>query len=342
MTGSPAAFIAKRLLAAIPVLFGVAVAVFLMTRLLPGDPATFFANTPGATKEDIEEVRRRLGLDRPLHEQFGIYIVDLAQGDLGRSLVTGQDVTADLLARLPASLELTLVAFVLAAAVALPLGIVAATRPGSIVDHVCRILSTAGLSTPVFVTGLLLIYLFYYLLGWAPSPMGRIDMFVILPPRLTGLLLVDSALTGNGEAFRSAFAQIILPASAMAIFALGPLARMTRGAMLGVLASDFIRTARAMGLPRRKILITYAFRNAMLPVVTVLGMVFSYMLGANVLVEKVFAWPGIGRYALDALVSLDYAPVQGFVLVMAFLFVALNCVIDILYAFIDPRVRFEA
>ena len=195
---------------------------------------------------------------------------------------------------------------------------------------------------PVFVTGLLLIYVFYYLLGWAPSPMGRIDMFVIPPLKITGLLLIDSALTGNGAAFLSAFAQIMLPASTMAIFALAPLARMTRGAMLGVLASDFIRTARAMGLPRRKVLITYAFRNAMLPVVTVLGMVFSYMLGANVLVEKVFAWPGIGRYALDALVSLDYAPVQGFVLVMAFLFVVLNCVIDILYALIDPRVRFEA
>ena len=170
-------------------------------------------------------------------------------------------------------------------------------------------------------------------------------------PHVTDLVLmgeilrglgVDSALAGKGEAFRSALGQIILPACAMAIFALAPLARMTRGAMLGVLASDYIRTARAMGLPRRKVLITYAFRNAMLPVVTVLGMVFSYMLGANVLVEKVFAWPGIGRYALDALVSLDYAPVQGFVLVMAFLFVALNCMIDILYAFIDPRVRFEA
>ena len=342
MTGSRAAFIAKRLVMAIPVLFGVAVAVFLMTRLLPGDPATFFANTPGATKADIEEVRQRLGLDKPLYYQFGAYLVALARGDLGRSLVTGQDVTADLLARLPASLELTLVAFVLAAGIALPLGIVAATRPGSVIDHACRILSTAGLSTPVFVTGLLLIYVFYYLLSWAPSPMGRIGMFVIAPPKITGLLLIDSALAGNGAAFRSALAQIVLPAATMAIFALAPLARMTRGAMLSVLASDFIRTARAMGLSRRKVLITYAFRNAMLPVVTVLGMVFSYMLGANVLVEKVFAWPGIGRYALDALVSLDYAPVQGFVLVMAFLFVTINCVLDILYALIDPRVRFEA
>ena len=203
-------------------------------------------------------------------------------------------------------------------------------------------ISTAGVSLPVFFTGLILVYVFYYLLGWAPAPLGRLDIFFSAPPHVTGFYLIDSVIAGDGEVFVGALKQLILPALTLGIFSLAPIARMTRASMLAALSSDFVRTARASGLTPFTVVITYAFRNAMLPVITTLGMVFSFLLGANVLVEKVFAWPGIGRYALDALVSLDYAPVQGFVLVMAFLFVALNCVIDILYALIDPRVRFEA
>jgi peptide/nickel transport system permease protein len=223
-----------------------------------------------------------------------------------------------------------------------PLGVVAAIRPGSVVDHACRLLGTAGLSMPIFVTGLLLIYVFYVLLGWTPDPVGRLDAFLRPPPIVTGSMVLDSLLAGDPELLSSSLRQMILPAVTMAIFSLAPIARMTRASMLGVLGSDFIRTARAVGLPQRHILFTYALRNALLPIVTMIGIVFSYMLGANVLVEKVFSWPGVGSYALNALASLDYAPLQGFVLVMAAIYVLLNLCIDILYGLIDPRVGLDA
>jgi peptide/nickel transport system permease protein len=243
--------------------------------------------------------------------------------------------------RLPASAELTLAGLILALAIALPLGILAAVKQGSWIDHVCRVVATAGVSLPVFFTGLLLVYIFYYQLGWAPAPIGRLDAFTDAPAQITGFYLIDSLLTGNIEAFRSAFGQLLLPAFTLAIFSLAPITRMTRASMLAVLASDFVRTARASGLDSKTVIFTYAFRNAMLPVVTTLGMVFSFLLGANVLVEKVFAWPGIGSYAVEALLQSDFAPVQGFVLSMAILYVALNLAIDVLYGAIDPRVRLE-
>jgi peptide/nickel transport system permease protein len=226
--------------------------------------------------------------------------------------------------------------------IAVPLGIFAAVKQGSLVDHLCRIIATAGVSLPVFFTGLLLVYVFYFRLGWAPAPLGRLDAFVSSPPDITGFYLIDSLITGNFETFRAAFSQLILPAVTLAIFSLAPITRMTRASMLAVLASEFIRTARASGLDGRTVILTYAFRNAMLPVVTTLGMVFSFLLGANVLVEKVFAWPGIGSYAVEALLQSDFAPVQGFVLTMAVMYVALNLFIDMLYGVIDPRVRLEA
>ena len=210
------------------------------------------------------------------------------------------------------------------------------------IDHACRVVATAGVSLPVFFTGLLLVYVFYYFLGWAPSPLGRLDVFASAPPTASGFFLIDSLLAGDVETFRATLAQLALPAATLAIFALAPIARMTRGAMLSVLGSDFVRTARAAGLSPRTVVMGYAFRNAVLPVITTLGMVFSFLLGASVLVEKVFAWPGIGSYAVEALIASDYAPVQGFVLVMAVLYLLLNLCIDILYGLIDPRVRIDA
>jgi peptide/nickel transport system permease protein len=330
-------FLLRRLLGLVPTLLGVIVATFLLTRLLPGDPAVFFANSVTADAATIAAVRAKLGLDLPLWQQFFVYLGQLAHGDLGQSINTGQPVAADLLRRLPASAELTLVAFAIAILVALPLGIAAALRPGSVVDHLCRLLGTAGVSMPTFVSGLLLIYIFYFQLGVAPEPIGRTDAFAFPPPTVTGFLMLDTLLAGDTEGFVAAARQIMLPAVTMALFALAPLARMTRASMLGVLSSEFIRTARANGLRRRKIVLSYALRNALLPVVTTLGMIFSNMLGANVLVERVFAWPGVGSYALDSLVALDYAPVQGFMLVMAFIFVCVNMVVDLLYTVIDPR-----
>ena len=332
--------ILKRLAAAMPSLIGVVIVTFLLTRALPGDPAAYFAG-PAATKEAIEQIRATLGLDQPLIVQFFHYVTDLAHGDLGKSLTTGQPVADEIRTRLPASAELTLLGLIVSMAIAIPLGIMAATRPGSIIDHTCRIVTTAGVSLPVFFTGLILVYVFYYLLGWAPAPLGRLDVFYSAPPTVTGFYLIDSLIARDPETFVAALKQLILPALTLGIFSLAPIARMTRASMLSVLSSDFVRTARASGLAPYTVIVTYAFRNAMLPVITTLSMVFSFLLGANVLVEKVFAWPGIGSYAVEALISSDFAPVQGFVLTMAVMYVVLNLLIDILYGVIDPRVRLE-
>jgi peptide/nickel transport system permease protein len=331
----------KRLLMAVPSLIGVVIVTFLLTRALPGDPAAYFAG-PAATKEAIQQIRVKLGLDRSLPEQFVGYVRDLASGDMGVALTTGQPVAAEIRSRLPASAELTLLGLIVSMLIAVPLGIAAATNPNSLLDHTCRVVATAGVSLPVFFTGLILVYVFYYLLGWSPAPLGRLDVFFSAPPHVTGFYLIDSLIARDGETFVAALKQLLLPALTLAIFSLAPIARMTRASMLAVLASDFVRTARASGLTPFTVIVTYAFRNAMLPVVTTLGMVFSFLLGANVLVEKVFAWPGIGSYAVEALIASDFAPVQGFVLTMAVMYVALNLLIDILYGLIDPRVRIEA
>ncbi len=333
--------ILKRLGTAVPSVIGVIIVTFLLTRVLPGDTAAYFAG-PAATPEAVEEIRIKLGLDRPLPEQFVLYVKDLVGGNLGNSLTTGQPVLKDLQERLPASAELTLLGLLLSIIISVPLGILAAVKQGSLIDHACRVVATAGVSLPVFFTGLLLVYAFYFILGWAPAPLGRLDVFFLAPEPITGFLLIDALVLGDLELFGAAWAQICLPALTLAIFSMAPIARITRASMLAVLASDFVRTARASGLGPMKVILGYAFRNALLPVVTTLGMVFSFLLGANVLVEKVFAWPGVGSYAIEALIASDYAPVQGFVLTMAILYVLLNLGIDLLYGLIDPRVRIDA
>lgn len=327
----------RRLLAALPNLLGVVVITFLLTRALPGDPAAYFAGG-AATKEAVEQVRQALGLDRPLPEQFLRYVAGLAKGDFGQSITTGQPVLAELVTRLPASLELVLLALLLACGVAIPLGVAAASRPGSWIDQLCRILTTAGVSLPTFFTGLVLAYVFYFLLGWAPAPLGRLDPMFSPPPTLTGLYTVDALLAGDPALAWVCLRQLILPVVTMALFVLAPIARMTRASMLQVLSSDFVRTARASGLSSTTVKVRYALRNALLPVVTTLGMVFGFMLGSSVIIEKVFGWPGVGSYAIDALTASDYAPVQGFVLAMGVLFVLLNLLVDVLYTLIDPRV----
>jgi peptide/nickel transport system permease protein len=327
-----------RLAASLPALAAVIVVTFVLTRVLPGDPAIYFAG-PTASAESIAQIRAALGLDRPLPEQFWTYLVALSRGDLGMSLTTGQPVLNDIAQRLPASAELTLAGLFLAMAIAIPLGVLAAVKQGSLADHLCRVVVTAGVSLPVFFTGLLLVYVFYFILGWAPAPLGRLDAFATAPPVVTGFHLVDAALAGEWETWRSAATQIILPAATLGLFALAPIARITRASMLAVLGAEFIRTARASGLSSPTIVLTYALRNALLPVVTTLGMVFSFLLGANVLVEKVFAWPGIGGYAVEALIASDNAPVQGFVLTMAILYVLLNLAIDLVNRALDPRAR---
>lgn len=332
---------AKRLLGAMPSLAGVVIVTFLLSHALPGDPAVLFAG-PAANADSVAQVRAHLGLDRSLPVQFLAYLRDLAHGDLGQSLTSGQPVLSDLLQRLPASLELTAAAILLAIVVAVPLGVLAATRPGSWVDHLCRSTVTVAAAFPTFFVALLLVYVFYYLLRIAPEPLGRLnDVYFEAPPTVTGFYLIDSSLAGEWATFGSALAQMALPAISLGLFALAPIARITRASMLAALGSDFVRTARACGLSRRKMLLTYALRNAMLPVINVLGMVFSFVLGANVLIEDVFGWPGVGAYAVKAVIQSDYAAVQGFILMMAVVYILLNLIVDLLSMAADPRVRME-
>jgi ABC-type dipeptide/oligopeptide/nickel transport system permease component len=333
--------ILRRLLAAIPSLIGVIIVTFIISHTLPGDPAAYFAG-PSATPESIAATRADLGLDRPLPIQFANYTADLLQGNLGQSFTSGQPVLDDLLRRLPASLELTLYALLFAIIVALPLGLLAAANPGSWIDHVCRGTVTAAAAFPSFFVGLLLIFIFYYSLGIAPSPVGRLEIFLSIPPKITGFYTIDALITGDFEVARAAFGQLILPAISLGLFALAPLARMTRASMLGVLGSEFITTARAEGLSEWTILVTYGFRNALLPLVNVLGMIFSFLLGANVLIEQVFGWPGVGSYAVEAVLVSDYAAIQGFVVMMAFLYILLNLTVDVLNTVVDPRVRYDS
>jgi peptide/nickel transport system permease protein len=334
-------FILRRVSGALPLLIGVGVFTFILVRVLPGDPAAYYATGPMATQEEIAQVRTALGLDRPLVEQLARYFKDISVGDLGRSLVTGQLVSSDLRQRFPASFELTLVAMLLALGLSIPLGIVAAIRAGSWIDHVIRFIGTLGVSMPAFVAGIVLIFIFYFKLGLAPEPIDRLDPFVLKPAAVTGLLLVDSLIAGNLAAFDSALARLLLPALTMAVIIIAPLMRMTRASMIAVLSSDFIRTARAAGMGWWTVYVSYGLRNALLPVLTTIGLVVSYQLGANVVVEKVFAWPGIGSYALNSLLATDYAPVQGYVLLMACVYVVINSAVDILHALIDPRVRIQ-
>jgi peptide/nickel transport system permease protein len=334
-----ASFLLRRLLAAVPAVAALVVATFLIMRVLPGDPAVFFASSPVPTAEETAYVRQKLGLDHSLPVQLLIYLKAIGSGDLGRSFTTGRPVITELIERLPASLELAAVALALALFVSIPLGVAAAIWSGSPLDHIARVASSIGVSMPTFVTGLILTYIFFLWLGIAPEPVDRIDMFITAPPRITGFLLIDSLVSGDWIALRSAAGRLVLPSVTMAIFVMSPLTRMTRSAMLGVLSSDFVRTARAMGLSDRTVYVRYALRNALLPVLTTVGIVFSTMLGSNVLVERVFGWPGIGSFALNALLASDYAPVQGFVLLMGLLLVLINLTIDVAYGLSDPRAR---
>jgi peptide/nickel transport system permease protein len=286
---------------------------------------------------DVADMRAKLGLDHGIAIQFVVYAKQILSGDLGQSFITGRPVAQDLAQRLPASLELAVCGFALATLVALPLGVAAALKPGGLVDHACRAMSVLGGALPGFVTGLALIYVFYFRLGWASEPTGMIDAMIPQPAAFTGLPLIDAAISGDAKAFISAAGKLALPSLTMAIFALAPLARITRSAMIETLSSDYILSARALGLRPATVVIRYGLGNALLPVLTLLGMVFSSMLGANVVVEKVFAWPGVGSYAIDALQGADYAAVQGFVLAVAAVFTAVNLIVDILCLVVDPR-----
>ena len=331
-------FLGKRLLGVAPTVFGVTLIMFILTVLIPGDP-TLLRLGNFATDEQVRAMRQELGLDEPLLQRFFLYLKGMLKGELGRSLRTGNPVVADLASRLPATVELALASLVLALGVGIPGGVLWAgwgTGKGGLLP---RALSVVGVCLPPFWLALLFIYFFYYLLGWAPAPTGRMAIQLRPPPVATGFLTLDSLLVGDLRAFASALSHLILPALTLGLIVGASIARMTYVSMRQVLAAPFVLTAKAYGFSRHRIAWVFALRNALLPVITLSGLQTGFLIGGVVLVEVVFAIPGIGRYAVDSLVVNDFAPVQGFVLVVTLVYIGVNFFADFLYGVVNPQLR---
>jgi peptide/nickel transport system permease protein len=331
-------YVLHRLLLVIPTLFGVTVIAFTLTYLLPGNPALVKAG-PLATPEHVAEMERQMGLDRPLPVQFWRYLSGVLRGDLGQSWSTGRPVLEDFRQRVPATLELTLASLLVAVGVGIPLGVLSAVHRDGALDHLSRLVGVGGVAMPSFWTGLLLSYVFFYLLGVAPAPLGRLSPGVAAPAPITGLLVMDAALAGNGRALLSALHHLMLPALTLGFAVMAPLTRMVRATMLEILESDYVKAAWAAGLPRRRVVYGDALRNALIPVITLLGVIFGFLMAGNVVVEMVFAWPGIGNYAVTSLMTKDPGPIQSFVLFVAVMYVLVNLAVDLLYGLVDPRIR---
>ena len=333
-------YVFKRFLSSIPVLLLVIFLIFVLTRVMPGDSARMYAGEQ-ATEEQVEQIRVELGLDKSYPEQFINYISGLLKGDFGYAWHTEHTVLEDFATRFPASLELAIWAIIIAILIGVPLGIASATHKNSFIDHISRVVSLGGATMPVFWLGLMLILIFYAILNIAPAPMGRISSRLNPPTTITGLYVLDSILTGDMAALKSSVSQLLLPAITLSVSSMAVIARMTRSSMLEVLGQDYIRTARAKGMKERIVVYRHAFRNTLIPVLTVLGGQFGYMLGYTVVVETVFAWPGIGSYVTDSILMTDYAPVQAFALLSAIVYVIINLTLDILYTVVDPRVKYD-
>jgi len=334
------AYFLRRLSLVIPTLIGVTVITFTLTYVLPGNPAVVKAG-PLVSPEVVKELEKEMGLDQPAWVQYGRYISGVLHGDLGQSHSTGRPVLQDFRQRLPATLELTLASLLIALVLGIPLGVQSAVHRDTAIDHIGRIVGVAGVAMPTFWTGLLGLYVFFYMLGVAPPPLGRLGAGIEPPAAITGLYVVDSLLTANWTALGSALHQLMLPALTLGLSVMAPIARMVRSTMLDILESDYIKAAWAAGIPRRRVIYGDALANAMIPVVTILGIVFGFLMAGNAVVESVFAWPGIGNYAIASLMTKDSGPIQSFVLFVALLYVIVNFVIDILYGLIDPRIRLE-
>jgi peptide/nickel transport system permease protein len=318
-------------------LMGAVTFVFFLTHMLPGNP--LLVRVAQASPEIFEQINRRLGLDKPLGEQYVEYMSGILRGDLGKSWVTNRPVLTDLQARLPASLELAVYGTILSIAIGIPLGILAAVKKDTRVDHGARLIGALGVSTPVFWLGLILIYVFFFKLGWAAAPLGRLSIRYTTPPTVTGFMTIDTLLAGDLAAFGDAVAHVVLPVITLAIIELPVILRLTRATMIEVLQQDYITTARALGLPYYRIVLRDGLQNSMVSILTVAGLIFAYLVAGSVLVERVFAWPGVGLYAYQALTNNDFAAIQAFVMVTAVLYISINWLTDILYGIVDPRIR---
>jgi peptide/nickel transport system permease protein len=332
-------FILRRLLLLIPILLGLTVLIFLFIRLLPGDPASAILGERG-TPEAIERVRNALGLDRPLIDQYLEYLGGLLQFDLGTSFLTNRDVTADFLQRFPATIELTAAAMIFALSLGIPLGMITAKRRGTWIDTAGTVVSLVGISIPIFFLGLMLKWLFAIQFPILPDS-GRIDLIEYAFPRVTNFMTIDALLAGEWGGFMDALRHLILPGIALGTIPLAIIMRITRASVVDVMNEDYVRTANAKGLPSNVVDSRHVLRNALLPVVTVIGLQLGLLLGGAILTETIFGWGGVGKWIYDAVVNNDYQVIQSGVLVLALIFVLVNLAVDVSYAFLNPRIRYS-
>ncbi len=330
-------FLLSRLALLVPTFLGVSLVAFSFVRLLPGDPIVLLAGERGMSEERYQQLQALYGFDQPLVVQYLIYLRDVLSGDFGSSIVTKRPVLEEFMTLFPATIELSLCAIILATVVGVGIGVMAAVKRGSWLDQGFMGVALVGYSMPIFWWGLLLIILFSGTLQWTPVS-GRISMLYYFPP-VTGFMLIDSLLSGQAGAFRSAVSHLILPTIVLATIPLAVIARQTRSAMLEVLGEDYVRTARAKGLPPRRVIGLHALRNALIPVVTTIGLQVGVLLAGAILTETIFSWPGIGKWMVDSVFKRDYAVVQGGLLLIAGVIMLVNLLVDLLYGLINPRIR---
>jgi len=333
-----AQLVLRRLISVIFVLIGLSIITFTLSHIVPADPARLIAG-PRASKSTVQMIRHEYGLDRPLYDQYFTYVKGVTTLDFGTSLSTLRPVRSDLGRYLPATVELALTSIVLAIVAGIPLGIISAIRPNTIIDYLGRVISVCGQAIPVFWLALMLQFLFFAKLGWLPDGQ-RLPVSVTPPRSITHLYTVDALLTGNFSLFLTAAKHLILPAFVLAFGTLPVITRMVRAGMLEVLGLDYIRTARAKGLRERTTVTKHALKNALLPVVTVIGMQIGILFSGDILVEIIFSWPGIGRYAIAGVTSFDYNAIMAVTLIIGFIYVIMNMFVDILYLFLDPRISY--
>lgn len=331
-------YILKRILMAIPVMLGIVTLVFVLMRVFAPNPAYLLLGQE-ATGEKVAALTAYLGLDQPILVQYGKFLSQCLQGDFGTSLFTKQPVITELMQRMPATIELALVAIFISSVLGVLLGVISAVKQYSVLDYVSQIGGLVGVSMPIFWMGLMLIVAFSVNLGWLPVS-GRFA-FDAKPETITGMMLLDSLLTGNMVAFKKCLSYIVLPAISLGIQSTATIMRYTRSAMLETIRQDYIRTARAKGLAERLVIVRHALKNALIPIVTVIGMQLGGLMGGAVLTETIFAWPGVGTYIVTGINNSDYAVVQGGCVLVALISVVMNLVVDVLYAYLDPRIRYS-
>lgn len=331
-------YIIKRILQLIPVLIGVSIIVFLIMRVFSPDPAPIVLGQH-ATAESTNAWREANGLNDPLYLQYFNFIKGFFVGDWGVSYYTKAPVLDEIFSRFPATIELAVCAMIFASIFGILIGVISAVKKNSVFDHIGMILALVGVSMPIFWLGILLIIVFSSTFHLLPSG-GRIDP-LMMPPHATGLFLIDTLLCGDFEEFGNALKHLVLPSLALGLYSMAIITRMTRSSMLETLKQDYIRTARAKGISERKIIVRHALRNAFIPVMTVIGLQLGMLLGGAVLTETVFAWPGIGAYTVNCILKSDFPVVQGVVMLIAIIFVLMNLIVDVVYAFLDPRIKYS-